>query len=426
MAFTPLSERSDFTFPPGTFDVRDWEVKTMADEEKIGKVKDVLLDESGNARYLDVHLGAFKKHILLPIGQARVDESEDVVWVPGMSKDQLEHIPKYEGDPRTITGEYERRLHQAYTGAYAGERYYERPEYHAERPRMTGAGTGGGESRLASLDELADFKVSEEDPDPRGWDVVGSDQRTIGKVSELIVDTSVMKVRYLTVKVDERELGLEPEDRQILIPIGYARLNEDQEQVFLDAISAEDVSRMPRFGGLPLEREQEEELHAAYTGGLTGEERYRHPRYSAERFYGPRRTEAGEGETHIRRAEEELIVGKRDVETGEVDIRTEIDTEIERQPVTRRREEVEIERRPVEGVRADERNFKEEEVRIPLHEEEVVVEKRPEVKEELVVRKRPVEEETEVEAELRKERIEVERHERGREGRHRPERGEGS
>src|SRR5690606_34185084 len=327
MAFSPLSERSDFTFPPGTFDVRNWDVKTAADEEKVGKVKDVLLDESGNARYLVVHLGVLGKHILLPIGQARVDEKEDVVWVPGMTKDRMEHVPEYEGDPKTITKDYEDRLSRAYTGAYAGERYHERAEHGAGRPRTAGAGRprtagagmGGREGRLASRDELSDFKSADEDPDPRGWDVVGSDGRTIGKVSELIVDTAVMKVRYLTVKVDERELGLEPQDRQILIPIGYARLNEDQEQVFVDAISAEDVSRMPTFGGLPLGREQEEQLHAAYTGGVRGEERFREPH----------RTEMREGEMHIRRAEEEMVVGKRQVETGEVDIHKEVETEIE-------------------------------------------------------------------------------------------------
>jgi uncharacterized protein (TIGR02271 family) len=44
-------------------------------------------------------------------------------------------------------------------------------------------------------------------------------------------------------------------------------------------------------------------------------------------------------------------------------------------------------------------------------EEEAVVDKRPVVKEEVVVRKRPVEEERMVDADIRKEEIDVTRHE---------------
>jgi len=57
----------------------------------------------------------------------------------------------------------------------------------------------------------------------------------------------------------------------------------------------------------------------------------------------------------------------------------------------------------------------EEEVRIPVSEEELVVEKRPRVKEELVVRKRPVEETQEIEADLRREEIDIETRGRVRE-----------
>jgi uncharacterized protein (TIGR02271 family) len=76
--------------------------------------------------------------------------------------------------------------------------------------------------------------------------------------------------------------------------------------------------------------------------------------------------------------------------------------------VTRVREEVEVERRPVErAAGAADVDIREDEVRVPIMEEEVIVEKRPVVKEEIVVKKRAVEETEEVEAELKKERIDV-------------------
>ncbi|HEX7090043.1 MAG TPA: PRC-barrel domain-containing protein [Longimicrobiales bacterium] len=409
MAFISLSDQPGYTFPPGTFDVRGWEVRTMADNEKIGKIDDILLDEGGNPRYLDVDLGIFRKHVLLPIGQARVDEAEDVVLVPGMTKDQLKDVPEYEHDPDRITGEYENQVAAAYAGAYTGQ-HSSRPEYAAERPAVRGP-AGAEAGRLAMLSELDDFEVADEDPDPRDWEVIASDQRSIGEVKDLVVDTSAMKVRYLDVDVNEEALGAaELRDRHILIPIGYARLDESADQVMVDAISSRDVPALPPFEGLPLRRETEDRLHAAFTGGAAEEGR-RHPRYSAESFHEPRRRSMEAGEARMTRSEEELAIGKRDVRAGQVDIEKHVRTKHVRQPVTRRVEEVEVERRAATG-RGE---IEEEELRVPVSEEELVVEKRPRVREELLVRKRPVEETDQVEADLRREEIEIERHGRVRE-----------
>jgi uncharacterized protein (TIGR02271 family) len=126
-------------------------------------------------------------------------------------------------------------------------------------------------------------------------------------------------------------------------------------------------------------------------------------------------------EERITRSEEELSIDKRMVESGEVDIRKHVETEHVRRPVTRKREDVDIERHAVRGREHAGRIGEDEEIRVPLREEEVVVEKHPVVKEELVVRRRTVEEEVDVEADLRKEKIDVDRHE-ARKGSERTER----
>ncbi|CAN5739162.1 hypothetical protein BH23GEM5_BH23GEM5_17550 [soil metagenome] len=54
-----------------------------------------------------------------------------------------------------------------------------------------------------------------------------------------------------------------------------------------------------------------------------------------------------------------------------------------------------------------EASFESDEIRIPLTEEELVVDKRAVAKEELVIKKHQVEEQRTVEADLRKERAEV-------------------
>lgn len=43
--------------------------------------------------------------------------------------------------------------------------------------------------QYARLSELDEYRVSDEDPDPRGWSVVGHDGTTLGTVEDLIIDT---------------------------------------------------------------------------------------------------------------------------------------------------------------------------------------------------------------------------------------------
>ena len=262
-------------------------------------------------------------------------------------------------------------------------------------------------NRIMPLDDLEDFEVAEGEPDVRGWDVLSADGDKIGEVDQLLIDTSAMKVRYLDVDLDNDVIETD-EDRHALIPIGFARIDEDNDQVFVDNLRTEDVRGLPEYGHGPITREHETEVRRVFEPGFQAghEEEF----YEGEHFAGPRRTTA-EGEQHLYRSEEELAIGKREISAGEVEIDKDVETEHVRRPVELRHDEVEIERRPIEdGQHGREASFREEEIHIPLTEEEAVVEKRPVAREELVVRKRPVEETEEVEADLRKERFRVEEH----------------
>lgn len=110
--------------------------------------------------------------------------------------------------------------------------------------------------------------------------------------------------------------------------------------------------------------------------------------------------------------EEQLAVGKRAVETGEVGVRKHVETEHVHEEVQLRREEVDVERRPITDGYTAAGNAtigESEDIRIPLHAEEAVVEKRVVPTEELVVRKREVVENQPVDATLRREEAEVDR-----------------
>ncbi|HEX6940192.1 MAG TPA: DUF2382 domain-containing protein [Longimicrobiales bacterium] len=261
--------------------------------------------------------------------------------------------------------------------------------------------------RIVPLDDLEDFEVAEGEPDVRGWEVLSADGERIGEVDQLLVDTTAMKVRYLDVDLENDVIGTD-EDRHTLIPIGFARLDEDNDQVFVDNLRTEDVRRLPAFGHGPVTRDVEVEVRRAFEPGFVSEREEQF--YEHEHFAGPRRTREG-GEQHLYRSEEELAVGKREVSAGEVEIDREVETEHVRRPVQLRHDEVEIERHPVgDGEHGREARFREEEIHIPLSEEEAVVEKRPVAREELVVRKRPVEETEQIEADVRRERLDVEKH----------------
>lgn len=245
-------------------------------------------------------------------------------------------------------------------------------------------------ARLAPLHRLDDFKVADGEPDIRGWSVHTADGRVAGKVDDLIVDTQAMKVRYIDVELDRGALGLR-EERHVLVPLAEARLDDRGDEVRLGSATAADLARMQ-----PLDRERME-----FTGPPPRDE-------DASRFYGDR------GTGDVRRmtlSEEELRVGKRMAETGEVDVRKTVETRHVSKTVPVMHEEVDIERRPIEpGSQAQaSARIAEDEIRVPLRAEEAVIEKRTVPKEEVIIRKQAVQGEQKVEADVRSERVDVDR-----------------
>lgn len=150
--------------------------------------------------------------------------------------------------------------------------------------------------RVVPLDQLNDFEIADGDPDIRGWEVHSADGRRIGQVDDLLVDRLAMKVRYLDVDLEEDVDGA-GEDRHILVPIGYARLDEEEDRVMVDALSREDLAAMPLYDHAPLTREYETGLRSRYDRGeidRTGsDDFYASDLYDTDRFYGSRRESRG-------------------------------------------------------------------------------------------------------------------------------------
>jgi uncharacterized protein (TIGR02271 family) len=257
MDYHALSQQRDVRFPPGMADVRGYDVRTRDDDEKVGKVNDLIVSHDGQIRYLDIDAGGFfnPKRVLLPIGAAEADTDRDVVWIAG-TKDAFKDLPDYVGDTRTIDDDYETSVR----GRYAG-------------------------------------------------------------------------------------------------------------------------------------RESESDL------------------YDQGRFYAGSGNDAREARLIL--SEEQLEIGRKQVQAGEVGIRKTVETEHVRETVPVMHEEVTIERRPVSADAHTDAEIGEDEVRIPVMREEIVTEKRVVPKEEVVLKKHAVKDDRVVEGEVRRERLDVDDQDRG-------------
>jgi uncharacterized protein (TIGR02271 family) len=239
--------------------------------------------------------------------------------------------------------------------------------------------------------------------------VLDRDGDKIGKVDNLFVDEND-ELEYIGVKMGFLETST------TLIPAEIVTLNDESEVVEVSA-EKETVKDGPTFDDDQEITPEYEARVREYYGLGPSQDR------SEYEGYGDYYSEAGataagsagstgesdvddEDELRVGRSEEELRASKREREVGGVNVRKRVRTDRERMTVPKRREEVKVDRVPVEGE-ASESEIGEDEVRMPITEEEVEVTKRPVQKEEIRIRKESVEEEEVVEEDVRKEEIEV-------------------
>ena len=201
-----------------------------------------------------------------------------------------------------------------------------------------------------------------------------------------------MKVRYLDIVVSDNATARGGRAR---IPANRVDLEPDQRRVVTDRTRAE----LPAFLGNAADTTEASAYQESAVGGETAATAETSIR-SAAAAAMPARTE------RITRSEEELRVGTRPVQAGEVVVGKHVETERVTTPVQRRVEHVRVERRPVtDGTGQAE--LSEGEIRVPVMEEEVVVEKRPVVKEEIVITREATTETEQVESDVRRERVDI-------------------
>jgi uncharacterized protein (TIGR02271 family) len=240
-------------------------------------------------------------------------------------------------------------------------------------------------------------------------------------VKDLLVDPTQMRARYLDVELGG---GLFGSGRRVLLPVGQARLADDDDAVLLQ-MSAAQLKDLPEYDGSTVSRDYETSLRsrlggsaagatAGATAGASTANFYDDEHYDDKGLYGSRRQTADlndrtdRDEARMTVSREELDVGKRRVQAGEAYLRKHVETEHVRETVPLMHEEVTIERHPISSSeRTNATIGQDQEIRVPLMAEEAVVEKRVVGEEEVVLHKRQVEEQRTVEADLRRERVDV-------------------
>jgi uncharacterized protein (TIGR02271 family) len=231
-----------------------------------------------------------------------------------------------------------------------------------------------------------------------GYTVYDQSDQKIGKVDDLFVDENDQP-EYIGVKMGF--LGTS----STLIPFQMASVDDSRQAIVVSA-DKDTAKNGPAFDDdREITPEFENEVYSYYglqqASGSTESGAYE--TYQSETTASDVRDE---DELRVQRTEEELVAGTREVEAGAMKVRKRVRTDREQIEVPTRREEVSVERVPVSGE-ASEAEIGEDEVVVPVTEEEVVVGKRAVAKEEVRIKKDVVEDTEVVEEDVRREEIDI-------------------
>ncbi len=279
------------------------------------------------------------------------------------------------------------------------------------------------ENKNKRLQELggSDYEIAEGQPDIRGWDVKDENGKTIGEVDELIFDVQSLKVRYIVLDLEGNVFDLDT--RNVLVPIGIAQLHDKGDDVVLSGVTADQIRSLPEYDNDMIDANAENTIRNVFAGAggaaLTGaalthgtegdsdDDFYNHDHFNEDNLYRNRNANA-ENTTTIPVIEEELQVGKREVEKGGIRLRTRVVESPVSENINLREEKVTVNRTPVDRP-ANSSDLQEGEIEITERAEVPVVSKEARVVEEVSLNKEVTEREETVSDTVRKTEVDVDK-----------------
>ncbi|XVX19605.1 DUF2382 domain-containing protein [Actinomycetota bacterium] len=244
--------------------------------------------------------------------------------------------------------------------------------------------------------------------------VVDENGEKVGSVSQIYLDDNTDQPRWATVNTGF--FGT----RSTFVPLDRADVSDDTIRVPFSKDFIKDAPNIDDDGH--IDDAQQQELYNYYSVDDTarydddrgrvaagGVDRDRNVDVDRDRNVDVDRDRNVDGDSVVRR-EEELNVGKERVETGRVRLRKHVVTEQKTVTVPVEREEVEVVREPItDGDRERGGRLGEDETEVTLTEERPVIDKEVVEKERVGLDKRTVQEEQQVNADVQREEVEVER-----------------
>ncbi|HVF80509.1 MAG TPA: PRC and DUF2382 domain-containing protein [Flavisolibacter sp.] len=264
----------------------------------------------------------------------------------------------------------------------------------------------------------SDYEIMDGQPDIRGWDVKDDNGKQIGEVEELIFDVQSRKVRYIVLDLDDNELDLD--DREVLVPIGIAQLHKDDDDVLLPGVTAEQLRALPEYDEDRFDTDSEEGVRNVFGGlgagalaGGSNADFYNHDHFNEDNLYRNRQqrdSSDSDESTTIPVIKEELEIGKREVETGGIRLRSRVVEEQVSEDINLREEHVTVERTAVDRV-ATESDLREEDIEVREHTEVPVVNKEARVVEEISLNKEVTERNETISDTVRNTEVDIDRDE---------------
>jgi uncharacterized protein (TIGR02271 family) len=219
----------------------------------------------------------------------------------------------------------------------------------------------------------------------RGAPVVDSTGEQIGKVEEVFYDVGGGQPEWIGLGTGFFST------KRVLVPVQGAEIQDDSVQVPYDK---DHVKGAPDVDSDEIGHDTERELYAYY--GLAG-----------GAGAGGGDVPRGDTDQAVTRHEEELAVGKQEVETGRARVRKWVETEPVAMDVELRQETAHVTREPIDQPVAD-GELGEQEIEVPLRGERPVVQKQTVAKERVGIEKDVSTDTQTVEDEVRKEHVDVE------------------
>jgi photosynthetic reaction center H subunit len=116
--------------------------------------------------------------------------------------------------------------------------------------------------KIVPLRAAAGFFLAQGDPDPRGFTVIGGDDRPAGTVADVWVDRNELLIRYYEVEVTSGA-------KHVLAPATFAVVKKARRQIKINAIMANQFAAVPSTKSAQQITLAEEDQITAYYGAGT-------------------------------------------------------------------------------------------------------------------------------------------------------------